>query len=526
LDGAQQIPVAPTGSFGLLDWAVLAAYMGVVIALGIRAGRRERTGDDFFLGGRTMPVWAVALSVLATSQSAATFVGGPQQAYVGNLTYLAANIGALIAVLIVAAFFIPAYYRHGVTSVYELIGHHYGSTSQRCASAMFMIGRVFASGARLFIVAIPFALVTFGSTSPTALLAAVALIAVGATAYTVVGGIRAVIWTDVLQALVYITTIVIALALLWNRIPLGLDEIAAQLRTAEGGSKLTFLETSADLGEPFSIWAIVLGLTLFNLAAFGADQDLTQRMLTCRTARGGGWSVILATLIGWPVVLAFLALGLLLFIFYQRPEAMGDAAPLYAVGDTRKVFLEFILHEMPTGVRGLMMAGLFAAAMSSMDSALNAMASTTIADFYRPWRARRPAQGDAAARELRASRIAIAAWAVALAGFAAFCIHWQAMSGQTLINFALGIMVFAYAGLLAVFVTALFTKRGNAISAGAALATGFVCVLLMQPFAWSRWAPAVGIDFTLAFPWKMLVATMIAFGVCCLGARPGAHATR
>jgi len=520
-------------SFVLLDWIALGSYLAVVVAIGVWAGRGRNGGDDFFLGGRRMPLWAVAISVLATAQSAATFVGGPQEAYDGNLTYLAANLGGLIGVVIVAVFFIPAYYRHQVTSVYELIGHHFGGPAQRFASATFMVGRIFASGARLFIVAIPFALITFGDLAPASMIGSIVLIAAVATAYTITGGIRAVIWTDVLQAVVYLAAIVFALGLLWQKIPVGAGEVIEALRTGgDGGTdKLTVLDgrltSPHDLGRPYTIWAILIGLTLFNVAAFGADQDLTQRMLTCRTARQGGWSAIVSNLIGWPVVLLFLCMGLLLYVFFERPDIMGAAAPGYRTDDSRKVFLEFILHEMPAGLRGLMIAGLFAAAMSSLDSALNAMASTAIADFYRPWRRRR--DGTKAVdprRELRASRLAVVVWAVCRASFAIACVFWQQRSDDTLITFALGVMVFAYSGLLAVFLTALFTRRGNGTSVAAALGSGFLCVLLLQGFVWDRWAPKLGLDFSLAFPWKMLIGTAVSFAVCCLGRRPAAPAGR
>ena len=153
-------------TFHALDWVVLGAYLVIVLALGLAFARKQPQGDEFFLARRTMPMWAVAISVLATSLSAATYIGGPQQAFDTNLTYLSANIGGLIAIVVVAAFFVPAFYRYKVTTVYELLGHEYGTAARRAASLMFMLGRVFASGARLFMVAIPFAMITFGSTSP------------------------------------------------------------------------------------------------------------------------------------------------------------------------------------------------------------------------------------------------------------------------------------------------------------------------------------------------------------------------
>ena len=173
--------------FSTADWLVVAAYLVIVVAVGIVAGRPRRassaTSDEAFLASRSMPSWAVAISVVATSLSAATFIGGPQQAYVGDLTYFSTNLGGILAVLIVAFWFIPAFYRAGVTSIYELLGARWGPSPRRAASAMFMLGRVFASGARLFMVAIPFALVAFGETNAPSLIAAIVIIAIAATVY-------------------------------------------------------------------------------------------------------------------------------------------------------------------------------------------------------------------------------------------------------------------------------------------------------------------------------------------------------
>ncbi len=518
-------------SLHAIDWLAIAGYFALVLTIGALAARRSgRGGDEFLLAGRSMPVWAVAISVLATSQSAATFVGGPQQSFDGNLTYLAANIAVLLASIIVAFVFLPAFYRRRVTSIYELLGQQYGTGPQRMASAMFMIGRVFAGGARLFILAVPFSLVAFGETTHAQMVQSILIIVVVAAAYTMLGGIRAVIWTDVLQAGVYIGAIALALLILWQKIPLSLDQAVDVLRSDPAGDKLRVFQWSADspgdfFTQPYSMPAIICGLTLLMLAAYGTDQDLAQRMLTCKSPARGGWSMILATIIGWPVVVMFLLMGLLMFVFYNRPDIMGDAAPLYTIDRSHEVFIEFIRHEMPMGVRGLMLAGLFAAAMSSLDSELNAMASTIIADFYRPWRLKRDreyARGNRA--EVIVSRWAIVFWAANLGGFACLCVWWYDHSEQRIIDFALNVMVFAYSGLLAVFLTALLTRRGNAQSVIAALVTGFIAVLAMRP---ALWGPVVAkltgseVDVTipLAFPWQMLIATTLSFVVCCTGKR-------
>jgi len=495
--------------FHVLDWVVLGSYLAAVVGLGLGFRRRAARRREFFLAGRSMPTWAVAISIMATSLSAATFVGGPQQSYAGDLTYLSANLGGLFAVLLVAGFFLPAFYRRDVVSIYELLGQDFGSGAQYAASAMFMVGRVFASGARLFIAAIPFSLITFGSTEPKALLISIAIIVSAAALYTLAGGIRAVIWTDVLQAVVFLGAVVIAVWLLWLKMPMGPLELVEALRSGDDADKLKIIDASFDpsFSKPYNLWAVLLGLTLFNAAAYGTDQDLTQRMLTCKSAARGSWSLILSYLIGWPVLALFMLAGLLLHVYYQRPDLMGAGAPAAPTADSAKIFVAWILDEMPVGLRGLMMAGLIAAAMSSLDSALNAMASTTVSDFYRPWRYRQGKGDLTPGRQVRVSRVVVVLWTIPLAGFASFCVFWQQRGEQRLIDFALSVMVFAYSGLLAVFLTALFTRRGNSYSAIAALVAGFGSVLAMQQLT------------TMAFPWQMLAATTLSFGVCCVGRR-------
>jgi SSS family transporter len=498
--------------FSLIDWAVLAVYMAAVLWIGIWAGKRREHGDDFFLAGRSMPSWAVAVSVLATALSAATFVGGPQQSYGGDLTYLASNIGGLIAVFIVGFFFLPAFYAAGTPSIYGYLGRRFGAGTQGAASGMFMFGRLLASGARLFITAIPFALIAFGSAEGWPLIVAILLVTVAAAAYTMLGGIRAVIWTDVLQACVVVGTVLLAVFVLLNRIDLPISDIVDRLTEADGGDKLKVVDWSTDHSRSYTAWASLIGVTLFMVAAFGTDQDLTQRMLTCPTPGKATWAVILSNLLGWPVVLLFLVVGLLLWVEVQ---AHGPILPDMPDQDDRAIFLRFILRDMPMGLRGLMVAGLFAAAMSSLDSVLNAMASSTIADWIRPLRARCGKPPQTATDETRLTRSIIAIWAMLLACFAIGAAFWQSASGQTLIDFALGIMVFAYAGLLGVFATALLTRRGSPTSAAAALVVGLLVVVALDPSVWMLW---MGEDVKpLAFPWRMTVASVIAFAVCITG---------
>ena len=523
----------PSG-FGTWDWVVVAGYLLILLLSGLWFARREPSGArEYFLAGRRMPAWAVACSVIASSLSVATFLGAPQNAYVGSLSYLSANLGNLIAVAVVAGFFIPVFYRHDCASIYELLEIRFGPGARRAASLAFMVGRVFASGARVYIAAIPLAMILFGvpaSEDPAYLLAAIAVLCVVGVAYTLVGGIASVIWTDVIQTAVLLVAVTAAIALLVVRIPAPMSEVWAALATGgpAGTSKLTIFDLGLNPSLPrwgfdpaaaFTVLTAVFGWSLVNMAAYGTDHDLAQRLLTCKSPVAGSRSAVTAIVLSIPIVLLFSVIGLLLWVFYQRPDLMSPAARTAPTLSSDRVFLAFILTELPSGLAGLMVAGLFAVALGSLNSAINAMAATTIRDFYTPWR---PARTDR--HYLLAGRWACCGWGVALAAFAALCIRWRGDTG--LIEFALGVMTFAYSGLLAVFLTALFTRRGTSASAVAALLVGFVVVAAFQP-----WSPLMstpdGKPVKLAAPWVMLIATASALIVCALPrGRAGAAAIR
>lgn len=524
-----------SGGFGTLDVFVLGLYFLVLVATGVWFSmRKNRNTEDYFLGGRKMPVWAVAVSVLATSLSAATFIGGPQQAYAGNLTYLATNIGMILAALVIGLLFIPAFYRHHVATVYELIGKRCGPAGVVATSGAFLLGRIMASGARIYIVAIPAALIMFGAQPEEAipdthLLMAIGALVVVGIVYTLVGGVASVIWTDVVQMLVFMVAIGAAVFVLLSQIPVPASEIVSALREArvgEGGpSKLTVFDTRMDWGSSFTLWASIFAFTLWGVAAYGTDQDMVQRMLTCKSAARGSWSVISANIAAIPVVGVFMGVGLLLYIFYDRPDIMGENAPDYEVFDSARIFLSFVLREMPAGLTGLMLAGLFAAGLSSLNSGLNSMSSTVVNDFYR-----RIAKDRSEKHYLFVGRLGVVFWGVVLGGFAGLCIYWQRSAEEQLIDFALGVMAFAYAGMVAVFLTVICTKRGSSASVIAALLLGIIATLLLQPwFAnWAMGSFASGLPPALAdpwrtlandvaFPWRFMIAAALSFVVCLLG---------
>ncbi len=497
------------GAFVGTDWAVLGAYFGLLAFSGWWVSRRTPANTtDYFLGGRSVPAWAAAVSLTATSLSAATFVGGPEIAYRGDLSFLLFGGAQIIAILIVAYWFVPAFYRHEVSTVYGLLAIRYGEHAMRTASWMFMLGRVMASGARLYMGALAASLIVFGDLTPEHLMMAIAMMVVAGVFYTFVGGVTAVIWTDVIQAVVFVLAAVAALVFLFSRIEAPWADVIAALQSPGEGapSKLTMMHWHGGFGSAhtYTLVTALTGWVLLSIGSFGTDQDLAQRVLTCRSATAGARSAIGGVLLTLPITALFLMVGLGLWIYYHRPDLVGH--DVVAPSDSRRVFLSFILSDVPPGMRGLMMAGLFASGLSSLNSALNSMASTLVNDVYRRCKPDRDEE-----HYLHMGHMAVVGWGVILGLFAVVCIYWQRASGDGLINFALGVMGFAYAGLVAVYLAALLTRRGNTTSVIAALIVGMLAIFILKFQPWTWW-DAAAID--LAFPWQMTIATAAAFAVC------------
>lgn len=514
-------------AFHALDWVVLAGYFALLLGTGIYFNAREknRSAEDYFLAGRRMPVWAVTFSILATAQSAATFIGVPQQAYVGNLVYLSTSIGPLIAAFVVAGVFIPAYYRARVTTPYELLHSRFGAGARKATSVAFLIGRLMASGARTFIGALPVSLAIWGDTHPAHVTVAIAIVMSVGTVYTLWGGVSSVIWTDVIQVCVYLGAAVVAVLVLLHRIPIGIGDLLHTLANTPadpslglaGGSKLRIVDAGIpfDPAKEMTLWTALTGFMLLNLAVFATDQDIVQKSLTCPSARQGALTVLTGTLVGIPVVALFLVIGLLLYIYYQRPDIMGGAGPPpgTVLPDSRNIFQTFILGAMPPGLAGLMIAGVLAIGPAGINATLNGMSSTLVNDLYRPLVPAAPAR-----HMVHAGRVGVIACGVAMAGFAIGCVYWQQAAGLTLVSFAMAVMSYAYAGLLGVFLTALLTNRGSSVSVIAALFAGFLGVLVVTPgvWAWLRGPIPLLPDLNLAFPWQLTIGTAVAVAVCCL----------
>jgi SSS family transporter len=366
------------GHFLAADWAVLIGYLLLTTFLGARLAGRQATLRDFFLGGRKLPWYAVSGSIIATEISAVTFVSVPAIVFAerGDLTYLQLALGAILARIIIGIWFVPAFYEREIYSPYDYMGARLGPSVRTVTTGLFMLGAVLGQSVRVLLTALILQLMT-----GLPLGASIWTIGAVAVLWTLLGGITTVIWTDVIQFGVFVLGLVTALFYVVRELPGGAGEM---LSVAAEAGKLRFWNFSLDPNVAFTIWAALIANTILCLNAYGTDQLIAQRMFCCRGPREARAAIIVSS-VGQIVTVVALAVGLGLYAFYQHRPLTGDAAARVAERVDR-IFPLFILQEIPPGLRGLIIAGVFAAAISSLDSVLAALSQTVVSTFYRPWR--------------------------------------------------------------------------------------------------------------------------------------------
>lgn len=506
-------------NLALGDWIVLCFYAAFVIYIGWYTGRQEKNTEDFFLGGRRMPWWAVMISIYATSLSALTFIGVPGAAYNGDFHYLQLGIGDFLGRVLICFLLLTAYYRGRVTTVYEFLGQRFGPRSRDAGTLFFIVTRLLASGVRLAGCALALAMV-FNLPINTAIF----LIALTALAYTMVGGIKAVIWTDMLQFILFIGAAVVALGMVMYSLPNGWNDFVA---IGSEHDKFRIFHISFDVadkdywlnfGNPQALMAGFLFGCFGTFAALGTDQDLVQRMLTCEKVQQSQRALLLTAILNFPITLLFLSVGAALFVYYQ--VFPNEIVNQYAQTQPDKIFPFFIKEVLPQGLRGLLIAGLIAAAMSSLDSALNALASTAYVDIFQ--RYIRSKSTDAQA--VWVSRIFVVVFAVLLTGIAML---FSKTSSILWLGFK--IVGYTYGALLGIFLLAVLTrKRGNDIVNVIAMVTSVLLVIFLttQPVAsghvlhslyqFRSWLfSCIGLK-SVAWPWAIVIGTCWTFGVACI----------
>jgi len=464
-------------AFTSLDLTVLLLYLAGVTAWGAWLGRGQESGTDYFLGGRELPWGAVMLSVVATETSTLTFLSLPGVAYLGTFTFLQLTFGYLAGRIVVSLLLLPAYFRGDLTTAYALLETRFGTGARRFTSAVFMVTRLLADSVRLFATAIPLALVT-GWPYPVS----IAVIGLLTLVYTYFGGIKAVVWVDALQMGLYLVGAVVAAMALQTLVPGGWGEI---LSAANGAGKLQILDFRFDLSIPYTFWAGVLGGGFLTMASHGTDQLIVQRLLTCKDLRASQKALVGSALSVMAQFVVFLMVGLGLWVFYQgRTFERSD-----------EIFALFIVRELPSGITGLLIAGIFASAMSSLSSSINSLASASAYDFWAPLAG---AAGDEK-RILRAGKGFTLLWAALLIGGAILFIPLS--RGTSAVEVALGVASVVYGGLLGAFSLGVLTDRADERSAILGMVVGIGAVMAI-------W---LTIPELVAWPWFTPIGTGITF---------------
>jgi SSS family solute:Na+ symporter len=465
----------------VLDLAILVLYLAGITLFGAHFRSGQKNLRDYFLGSRAAPWWAIAISIVATETSTLTIISTPGIAYSGNLGFLQIALGYLVGRAVLCIVLVPQYFQGEFYTAYQLLEKRFGKRMRRAAAMVFVVTRALAEGVRISAIG-KVVSVAFGTGSRTSIV----IVAVLTLIYTFEGGMRAVIWTDVIQFALYATGSAAAFVLLLHKIPEGWAEVT-QVAAAVGG-KLKIFDFTLSLTKSYTFWAGILGGTFLTMASHGTDQTLVQRLLAARSERDGKAALLTSGVIVFLQFALFLVLGVMLFVFAQHGGIMNPS------GDPDRIYPEFIVHSMPAGLVGVVLASIFAMAMSNASGSLNSLASSSIIDLG----ANRDANlsevgGERVAGALRQSRQMTIVWGIVLALLG--LIRW----GPVLVA-GLTITSITFGAMLGVFLLGTWNRRANESGALAGFVAGLafmICIARFTPLAWT-WYVLAGAILTFA----------------------------
>lgn len=473
-----------SASMHAVDLAVIAAYLLFITWFGAQFKENQKSLKDYFLGGRGAPWWAIAFSIVSAETSTLTVIGTPAIAFAGNFTFLQLIFGYLLGRIVISILFLPQYFRGELFTAYELMERRFGPRVRRFTAGTFLVLRALAEGVRVFAVSIVVSIV-LNTGELTSIFAIVCL----TLFYTFEGGMTAVIWTDVVQMILYVGGALLSFFLILHLIPAADPWSHAVAAGAAAGKFQVFdfrFSLSAEFfARSYSFWAGLLGGCFLTCASHGTEQLLVQRLLAARNQRESR----LALFSSWAVVFfqftLFLIIGVLLYVYGRDTGVKPPAVP-------ERIYPEFIWNHMPPGVAGLVIAAILAAAMSNLSAALNALASTTVMDFLRPLRPHHP----------EAHYLKLARWTTVLWGAVLFAVGLVARHWGRVLEAGLSIASVLYGALLGVFLLGVLTRRPGETSAIIGMSAGFAATLILQ-------------QMHVAYTWYVLAGSAVtfAFGV-------------
>jgi SSS family transporter len=491
--------------FTTLDVVVLVAYLIGTTSLGLYVGRRQRDAKDYFVADGAIPWWAVMFSIVASETSALTFISIPGLSYggapgAGNLGFLQIVAGYIIGRFVVAGVLLPRYFAGNLVTAYALLETRFGLTTRRFTSIVFMVTRALADSVRVFATAIPVALIIGPSITNKAFVMPVSVLILGllTVLYTYKGGMKAVVWTELLQAGIYISGALAAIVILGQLVPGGWSTIWTAASTAGKTKAVDFHFT---LSNPHTVWAGLIGGAFLAMASHGTDQLIVQRLMSSRSLKDAQRAIIGSGFVVFVQFFLFLTIGLGLWVFYG-----GRAFPA-----TDVIFPTFILEQMPPGLVGLIVAAIVAATMSTHSGAINSLAGATTHDIYLPLSKRSP--GDP--QTLKMGRRFALGWGVVLTLGA---LLFPQDTKTPVVVVALGIASFTSGGLLGGFFLGIFWRRAiqrDAILGMSIAIATMAFIVFAKPIsaAYPSMASTLAPFATIAWPWYVLIGTSLTLFV-------------
>jgi len=461
-----------------VDLAIILLYLAAVTWFGARFRQSQKSLKDYFLGGRTAPWWAIALSIVSAETSTLTIIGTPPLAYAGSYVFLQVVFGYLLARVVISTIFLPRYFQGQFFTAYELMQRRFGPRVRRTTAGIFLLTRALAEGVRVFAISIVISIILHTDTRWS-----VGVIVLLTLFYTFEGGMTAVIWTDVIQMIMYVLGAGVSFYVLYDKIPGGWPHIWS---AASAAGKLRVFDFQWSWTMPYTFWAGIIGGCFLTTASHGTDQLVVQRLLSAKNQSQSR----LALFTSWIVILIqftlFLTIGVLLWVVREGKTISGPADRLYP---------SFIWESLPVGIAGLAMAAILAAAMANLSAALNSLASATVIDFYQPLTNSRYNP----AHYLKVSRLSTIFWGAVLASIALVASQWGSVleSGLSIASVTLGI-------LLGVFLLGVLTTRPGEWAAITGVVAG-AAVMLFVKFATK-----------IPFTWWVMIGSSVTFGVGCL----------
>ncbi len=501
-----------SGYFDLADWIVIVAYLGGIIAFGVWFGKDQHTTRDYFLGSRNIPWWSIGASIVATETSALTIIGVPAIAYGSNILFIQMIVGYVIARVILAVVMVPHYMKGEIYSPYQLLEQHLGHGPRQMAGAFFLLVETMSAGVRVYVACIPVRLMLGetvcslgGLVDP--ILGAILLFVALSLVYTYIGGVKAVVWTDAVQMVLFVAGGLYTLFYIPTLIDGGWSGVLT--KAAEAG-KLTWLNPSFTLSAPFNIWMGIIGGTVMVMASHGAEQLIVQRVLTARNVSEGRKALVFSAVLIFPIFLIFLLVGVMLWVFYQsHPFRIPLPEPKPGIQSNDFVFPIFMITEVPSVFRGFLIVAILSAAMSSISSAISALASVSTMDFLR-----QVLKNRSEPFFLRFSKYSTVFWAVAL-----IVVAWLTREVEFVLNVAFSLKGLTSGALLGALLIALFWRR---IGARPAMTGMIASMVVMNVIYWPPkiaalrpwWMETFGAE--MFWPWFTLigvVVTLVAAGI-------------